>query len=63
MNRYEHYKDSGDKWLGEIPSHWELIKLKFCAILSPKNDKIDIAPETLVTFTPMENIKDGFYIP
>lgn len=63
MDRYEQYKDSGDNWLGKIPSHWELSKLKFCAIISPKNGEIDIAPETLVSFTPMENIKDGFYIP
>lgn len=63
MDRYEQYKDSGDNWLGKIPSHWELTKLKFCAIISPKNGEIDIAPETLVSFTPMENIKDGFYIP
>ena len=63
MDRYEQYKDSGDNWLGKRPSHWELTKLKFCAIISPKNGEIDIAPETLVSFTPMENIKDGFYIP
>lgn len=24
MKRYDSYKDSGVKWLGEIPSHWEL---------------------------------------
>ena len=24
MKRYESYKDSGVKWLGEIPSHWEM---------------------------------------
>ena len=28
MNRYESYKDSGVEWLGEIPSHWEIKKLK-----------------------------------
>ena len=22
MERYDSYKDSGVKWLGEIPSHW-----------------------------------------
>ncbi len=26
MNRYPSYKPSGVKWLGEIPSHWEVIK-------------------------------------
>ena len=24
MQRYDSYKDSGVKWLGEIPSHWEM---------------------------------------
>ena len=27
MERYKEYKDSGVKWLGEIPSHWELCKI------------------------------------
>lgn len=29
MERYSEYKDSGVKWLGEIPSHWELLKSKY----------------------------------
>lgn len=28
MQRYEKYKDSGIDWLGEIPEHWELNRLK-----------------------------------
>ena len=28
MERYERYKDSGVKWIGEIPSHWEVVRLK-----------------------------------
>ena len=27
MNRYSSYKDSGVSWIGEIPSHWNVIKL------------------------------------
>ena len=27
MERYKEYKDSGVKWLGEIPSHWEVKRL------------------------------------
>lgn len=27
--RYPEYKDSGVPWLGELPSHWQLIKNKF----------------------------------
>ena len=28
MERYNSYKDSGVKWLGEIPSHWEVKRLR-----------------------------------
>lgn len=31
MNRYESYKDSGIPWLGEVPAHWEVKRLKFLA--------------------------------
>ena len=30
MQRYDSYKPSGVKWLGEIPSHWEVIPMKYC---------------------------------
>lgn len=29
MEKYKEYKDSGVQWLGEIPSHWELLKMKY----------------------------------
>jgi type I restriction enzyme S subunit len=28
MKQYDSYKDSGVKWIGEIPSHWEICRLK-----------------------------------
>ena len=34
MKRYNEYKDSGVKWIGEIPRHWECRKLK-TLLLSP----------------------------
>lgn len=27
MKKYDAYKDSGVKWIGEIPNHWEAIKI------------------------------------
>ena len=31
MKRYDTYKDSGVQWIGEIPSHWEVLAVKhFC---------------------------------
>ncbi|EHA1082732.1 restriction endonuclease subunit S [Photobacterium damselae] len=29
MPKYESYKDSGVEWLGEIPSHWSIVPLKY----------------------------------
>lgn len=28
MKRYDNYKDSGVQWIGEIPSHWEVCRVK-----------------------------------
>lgn len=30
MKKYDVYKDSGVKWIGEIPEHWEIAPLKSC---------------------------------
>ena len=29
MKKYDEYKDSGVAWIGEVPRHWEVIKLKY----------------------------------
>lgn len=45
MQRYDTYKDSGVKWLGEIPSHWEVKRFKHFGTFSkgklPKNTNLD----------------------
>lgn len=46
---YSEYKDSSSKWLGEIPNHWDIKKLKFVAIVQPSNvDKKTIEGEETV---------------
>ncbi|NOU17221.1 MAG: restriction endonuclease subunit S [Bacteroidales bacterium] len=30
MERYEKYKDSGIEWIGKIPEHWKVKRLKYC---------------------------------
>lgn len=38
MKRYSEYKDSGVKWIGEIPKHWEVKTLRaFIRLYSEKN--------------------------
>lgn len=36
MNRYDKYKLSGIEWIGEIPEHWELKKLKHITYLKAR---------------------------
>ncbi len=35
--RYERYKDSGVEWIGDIPEHWELRRIKFIGTLYSGN--------------------------
>lgn len=38
MKRYDSYKESGVKWLGEIPSHWDMLAIKH--ILKQKKEVV-----------------------
>ncbi len=52
--RYPTYKDSGVEWLGEIPAHWEAIRLKHTANII--NDRLDAKPEEAM-YLGLENIE------
>lgn len=54
--RYESYKDSGVQWLGEIPSHWQAKRLRFCIDTNPLKSEVVLPPDTVVSFVPMENV-------
>ena len=56
-------KDSGIEWIGEIPVGWEISRIKYVADFEPKCDFSNLSADDTVTYTPMENIKNGFYIP
>lgn len=47
MQRYESYKPSGVKWLGDIPSHWNLKKSKF--LWREKEDRSMLGDEQLLS--------------
>ena len=47
MNRYEAYKDSGIEWIGEIPSHWDVKRLKHLSEVIPSNVDKHIYPEEI----------------
>jgi len=52
-------KDSGVEWLGEIPDHWRLIRLRFVALINPvKSEVSNLPPDTEVSFIPMEAVSE-----
>ena len=54
-------RDSGVEWLGEIPAHWNVTRIKYAAQLSPTCDIKRLNSDAMITFTPMECIHDGYF--
>ncbi|HAT48841.1 MAG: restriction endonuclease subunit S [Nitrospirae bacterium] len=57
MNKkpYSHYKASGAPWLGEVPEHWEVKRLKMAVHLSDK--KVEADEENPLPYIGLENIE------
>ena len=53
-------RDSGIEWLGEIPEHWELRRLKYLSSINPtkSNSSFNKNSDELVTFLPMEKVSE-----
>ena len=57
---YPAYKDSWVEWLGEIPEHWDIKRLKYLAKANPsKSELSSVDRKLLVTFLPMELVQFG----
>lgn len=54
-------KDSGIEWIGEIPAHWSIGKVKQVSEFAPKCDFSHLNHDSLITFTPMECIRNGCF--
>lgn len=69
MERYDSYKDSGVKWLGEIPSHWEKKHLRnFLTLFSEKgygnSQLLSVTREKGVILRDKENKEENHnYVP
>ena len=49
--RYKKTKPSGVEWLGEVPEHWEVKRIRFVAELNPsKSEVAALDRETAVSF-------------
>ena len=53
-------KDPGVDWLGEVPMHWQLNKLKHVSDVNPKKSmsRFGKSSDEIATFLPMENVSE-----
>lgn len=52
-------KPSGVDWLGDVPEHWEVKRLRFCITSNPTKSEIkDLNDDYLVSFVPMEAVNE-----
>lgn len=57
--RYPEYKDSGVPWLGKVPAHWSVQRLRHVAALNPSKSEVsNLGRDTEVSFLPMEAVGD-----
>jgi type I restriction enzyme S subunit len=53
-------KPSGVEWLGDVPEHWTIIRIKFIAEVNPSKAEVrNLKSDTLVSFIPMEAIGEN----
>ncbi|WP_180112237.1 restriction endonuclease subunit S [Acinetobacter sp. YH12131] len=65
FEKYDAYKDSGVEWIGEIPNHWEVKKLKYIGssiigLTYSPNDLCSVEEGTLVARS--SNIFEGKFV-
>ena len=57
--RYPKFRGSAVDWLGEVPAHWRVMRLRFAAGLNPSKSEVrSVDRDTPVSFLPMAAIGD-----
>lgn len=51
-------KDSGVEWIGEIPEHWEIVRIKNICQFNPSSKK-SFSDDDIVSYAPMECVRTG----
>lgn len=53
-------RDSGVEWIGMVPEHWNIKKMKHIAKLNAGTKKPNLRDDTMVEFLPMTNVNETF---
>jgi len=58
MKPYPAYKPSGIAWLGDIPAHWEVSRLKYVSHINPENLPESTPPDYLMQYLDIGNVDE-----
>jgi type I restriction enzyme, S subunit len=58
---HKRYKASGRRWLGDVPEHWDVKRIRFVADVNPSKSEVSaLSRDIEVSFIPMEAVgEDG----
>ena len=59
LKPYPTYKPSGVEWLGDIPSHWETQKLKFCSEMNGQTLPENTDPNLTISYVDIGSVSQG----
>lgn len=59
LNKNVHMKYSGIEWIGEIPSHWKVERIKYLIDFNPSYSET-LNDDVSVSFAPMECVGNGY---
>ncbi len=56
--KYPKYRETGVEWLGEIPEHWKISKLKFITQINPEALSEDTHPNYIIQYIDISNVDE-----
>jgi len=60
MKTYDSYKDSGTQWIGEIPEHWEIVKIKYIVdVKDGTHDSPNYVEEEIYPLITSKDLRSG----
>ena len=60
IHPYPAYKPSGVEWLGYVPEHWDLVRLKYAVQINPETLSEDTDPEYLFDYVDINSVGTGY---
>ena len=60
LTTYPGYKSSGVEWLGDVPEHWGLVRVKHAVKINPEVLSEDTDPEYLFDYMDINSVSTGY---